>query len=221
MTPRGMDAILTVTDRVSKQVHLIPLNFLGSSAEAVARLYVDNIWRLHGMPLKMYSDRDCRFTSAFWKEVSRLTGMMAGMTTAYHPQGNGGAERTNQTMEQVLRAYTEPLGSDWDQQLSACEYAINDSVHASTNQKPFVMVYGESPCTQLDWFVEAATGEAVVNPTATSFVTNWKRLLRTAQEMMRVKQAEMYAQHASEKRAPEEIVVNQTVMLSSKALTSP
>ena len=93
---------MTVSDRVSKQVHLVPLNFKGSSAEAVARLYVDNVWRLHGMPMKMYSDRDSRFTSAFWKEVSRLTGMMSGMTTAYHPQGNGGAERPNQTMEQIL-----------------------------------------------------------------------------------------------------------------------
>ena len=81
LTPRGKDAIMPVSDRASKQVHLVPLNFKGSSAEAVARLYVDTVWRLHDMPMQMYIDRDYRFTSAFWKEVAKLTGMMSDMTT--------------------------------------------------------------------------------------------------------------------------------------------
>jgi transposase InsO family protein len=188
MTSRGFDAVLTITDRVSKMVHLIPLQFKGSSAERVARLFVDHVWRLHGMPLKIYSDRDVRFTSAFWNEIARLTGMMMGMTTAYHPQGNGQAENTNATMEQVLRAYVEPLGTDWDQHLSACEYAINDSVHRSTGLSPFMLMYGESPCTQLDYFIEATTPTASNNPQASMFVDRWKRNLRRARTAMNAAQ---------------------------------
>ena len=69
------------------------------------------------MPLKLVSDRDSRFTSAFRKEVAR---------------DNGGAEIPNHTMEQMLRAYTDPIGSDWDLHLSAREYATHDAVHVPT-----------------------------------------------------------------------------------------
>jgi hypothetical protein len=105
--------------------------------------------------------------------------------------------------------------------LSACEYAMNDSVHSSMGEKPCVLMYGESPCTQLDWFIEAAHGEPVANPTAFEFVCTWKRHLRAAQELMRVKQADMYAQFNMSKRAPVPFTVGQTVMLSAKAITSP
>jgi transposase InsO family protein len=85
-------------------VHLVPLSFKGSNAAAVARLFVDNVWRLHDMPSSIVSDRDVRFTSAFWKELCTLTGTQTNMTTAYAPQGYGAAERTNGTMETILRA---------------------------------------------------------------------------------------------------------------------
>jgi hypothetical protein len=86
-------------------VHLIPLNFTGSSADAVARLCVYTIWRLHGMPLKLISGRDSRFTSsAFRKEVAR---------------GNGGAEIPDPTMDQIVLAYTEPIRSEWDLHFSS------------------------------------------------------------------------------------------------------
>ena len=102
-------------------VHLIPLNFTGSSADAVARLCVYTIWRLHGMPRKLISGRDSRFTSnAAWKEVAR---------------GNGWAEGPDPRVEHILRAYTEPIGSDWDLHLSACEYVMHAAVHATTNAK--------------------------------------------------------------------------------------
>jgi hypothetical protein len=69
------------------------------------------------MPMELVSDRDSRFTSAFRKEVAR---------------DNGGAEKPNHTMEQLLRAYTDPIGSDWDLHLSACEYDMHAEVPATT-----------------------------------------------------------------------------------------
>ena len=75
----------TFTCKLTKMVNFVSLDFENSSAEQVARLFVDNIWRLHGMPSKIISDRDPRFTSAFWEEVFRLVGTKLGRTTAFNP----------------------------------------------------------------------------------------------------------------------------------------
>ena len=224
-TARGFDAIMTVTDRASKMVHLIPLLFKGSDALKTARLFIDHVWRLHGMPQKIFSDRDPRFTSAFWKELTRLTGMMSGMTTAWHPQGNGAAERTNQTMEQVLRAYVSELGTDWDLHLSAAEYAINNTPSRSTGEKPFVLMYGESPSTQLDLFVRQMMDSERVSaghsPKAKRFVIEWQRLLTNAKNKLEAAQRQQMADYARHKSRPHQYVVGQKVMLSTKAVTSP
>ncbi len=98
---------------------------------------------------------------------------------------------------------------------------MHDSVHASTGEKLCVLMYGESPCTQLDWFIEAAHGEKLVNPPAFEVVCTWKRHLRAAQELTRVKQADIFAQFNMTKRAPVPFIIGQTVMLSAKAITSP
>ena len=225
LTERGHDAIMTVTDRLSKMVHFIPLRFKGSDSQRIARLFIDHIWRLHGMPMKVFSDRDPRFTSAFWQEMTRLTGMMSGMTTSYHPSANGGAERTNASLEQILRAYVGDLGADWDLHLSAAEYAMNNSPARATGQKPFVMMYGESPSTQLDHFVQQVLEtegiKAGYSPQAKQFVRDWQRRLQRA--YVQIMQTQKADKKAVEKRSnpPHRYQVGQRVMLSSKALTSP
>ena len=124
------------------------------------------------MPQKIFSDRDPRLTSAFWKEVTRLTGMMSGMTTAYHPQANGGAERSNQTMEQVLRAYVGEMGSDWDQHLSAVEYAMNNTVSRATKMKPFVMM--RCICMFVCMFPRRKNANLISKPNqASGYSTEW------------------------------------------------
>ena len=225
LTARGHDAIMTVTDRKSKMVHFIPLRFKGSDSQRIARLFVDHVWRLHGMPLKLFSDRDTRFTSAFWRELTRLTGMMSGMTTAYHPAGNGQAERSNATMEEILRAYVGDLGADWDLHLSAAEYAVNNSPARATGIKPFVMMYGESPSTQLDYFVqqvlESEGVKAGHSPQAKRFVLDWQRHMRAAQVRILMARAVDRAAFEKRSRAPHRYQIGQQVMLSSKAITSP
>ncbi len=67
----------------------------GSTSEAVAQLFFENVWRLHDMPMKIICDRDSRFQADFWKELARLIGLKMGATTPYHPAGDGQAENTN------------------------------------------------------------------------------------------------------------------------------
>jgi hypothetical protein len=136
-TVREVDAILTFTDRFSKMVHLVPMDFANSTAPQVARLYFDHVWRLHGCSQKIISDRDPRFMSAFYQTVFKLMGTTLAPSTPYHPQTDGQAENTNKTMEQILRAYVDPRQTDWDLYLTPVEFAINDSRHAASQYTPF------------------------------------------------------------------------------------
>lgn len=85
---QGKNVVLVIVDRLSKYAHFIPLT-QPYTAESVARLFVDHIFKLHGLPKFIVSDRDPVFTSHFWKELFRVSGTELLMSFAYHPQTNG------------------------------------------------------------------------------------------------------------------------------------
>ena len=239
LTVRGNDAIITFTDRLTKMVHFAPLRFEGSSAERVARIFVDVVWRLHGVPRKIISDRDPRFVSAFWEELFRLVGTRLGRTTAFHPQSDGQSENTNRTLEQILRLYTHPRQHDWDLHLAAAEFAVNDSVHAVTGFKPFELMYGESPMSQLDLFLQTALRDGENNPTAVRFTERWRRDLQEIRERImrhhddhlqdsvdtarkRITSAQQsQKRYFDKRRRAQSFSVGQKVKLSAKTLTAP
>ncbi|KAK3279633.1 hypothetical protein CYMTET_12495 [Cymbomonas tetramitiformis] len=127
LTLRGHDAFITFTCKLSKQVHIVPLNFGGSSSEVVARLYFDFVWRYHGAPLKIVSDRDPRFLHSFWQGLQKLMGVKVATTTPYNPRSDGQAEHTNRVVEDMLRAFVGDHPEDWDLWCTNVEFAINDS----------------------------------------------------------------------------------------------
>jgi len=95
-TQRGHDAIWVVVDRLTKSAHFIPIK-ISQPVEQLAKLYVDNVVRLHGIPLSIISDRDARFTSKVWKGLQDALGTQIKLSTAFHPQTDGQSERTIQT----------------------------------------------------------------------------------------------------------------------------
>jgi hypothetical protein len=222
LTARGYDAVVTFTDKFSKMVHLIPLKFNQSGAPQVARIFVDQIWRLHGAPLEILSDRDTRFTSSFWQEVYRLIGVKVKMTTAYRPQGDGQSENTNRTMEQILRAYTNNRQTDWDLHLAACEFAVNDAVHQGTKHSPFSLVYGShgQPMSQLDLYLESAKSKLTGNPAAGNFVEKWRNDLIDARHHM-VQAQDLQAKYYNRLHDMVEHAVGDKVLVSSKSITAP
>ncbi len=83
-----------------------------------ARLFLDNVFRLHGLPDEIVSDRDPKFTSSWWTEVCKVMGVKIALSTAFHPQTDGQTERMNMTLEEALRHYTLSSPSSWSQLLS-------------------------------------------------------------------------------------------------------
>jgi len=98
------DAILVVVDRFSKMIRLIPMTTSIFSSE-VARIYRDDIWKMHGIPKKIISNRGPQFALTFMRELCKALGIKREMSTAYHPQTDGQMERINQEVEVFLRHY--------------------------------------------------------------------------------------------------------------------
>ena len=76
-----------------------------TTAEGLARLFRDNMWKLHGLPESVISDRGPQFAVGMTKELNKMLGIETKLSTAYHPETDGQTERTNQELEQYLRMY--------------------------------------------------------------------------------------------------------------------
>ena len=141
---RGFDSIFVVVDRRTKMSHFIPCNET-ATAQDLATLYRDNVFKHHGLPEDIVSDRGPQFTSKFWKSLWKILGVKLSLSTSFHPQTDGQTERVNQTLEQYLRCFVDYPQKNWTDLLSTAEFAYNNAVHASTNVTPFEANYGFSP----------------------------------------------------------------------------
>lgn len=149
-TKSGHDAIFVIVDRLSKMAHFVPTTTT-ASAEDTAELFFSEIFRIHGIPSSIISDRDSKFTSKFWSALFQLSGTALKLSTANHPQTDGQTERMNRTLEEMLRAYVGPFHNDWDERLVACEFAYNSAKQASTGFSPFYLNYGFEPPSPLSF----------------------------------------------------------------------
>lgn len=102
---QGFEVSLVVVDRLTKYVHFIPISHPYTTAMVVS-LYMNYVFKLHGMPATIVSDRDAIFTSLFWSELFRLQGTTLAMSTAYHPWSDGQTEIVNKSLKQYWRAFT-------------------------------------------------------------------------------------------------------------------
>jgi hypothetical protein len=212
----GDNFLWVVIDRLTSLVHLVPISTSTDAAE-LARRYICEIVRLHGIAKSIVSDRDPRFTSKFWTEVNRILGTQLLMSTAFHPQTDGATERANRTINAILRAVVNPDQSDWAEKIPMVEFAINSSVNKSTGYTPFDLTFGYVPTLRglLDKIPEVA------KPGVREFTRRARQNLMDAHDSIiaaRVRQTF----HAN-KRRREEPMYNpgDRVWLSTENLTMP
>jgi len=145
--PEGYTKIWVIVDRFSKMAYFIPLK-TEEHIKELALTFVKAIWRLHGLPESIVSDRDTRFTSKFWTSLMQLLQVRLNMLTAFLPECDGQTERVNQTLEQYLRSYCTYQQDDWVSLLPFAEYAYNTSTSESIKASPFEINYGFAPQTE-------------------------------------------------------------------------
>ncbi|QRW21811.1 Retrotransposable element Tf2 protein [Rhizoctonia solani] len=141
---QGHNAILVVIDSFSKFGHFIP-TLKKVTLKGLADLFVNHVWKLHGLPIKTVSDRGTTFTGKFLRALYQQLGIKPAFSLAYHPESDGQTERVNQFIEFYLRLYVAADHSDWATWLLLAEYAYNNAKHSATGKTPFELVYGRNP----------------------------------------------------------------------------
>ena len=125
-----------------------------TSAEEVANVYLEHIFKRFGAQEAVRHDRDPRFMSRVFKAFNRMMRQKQRPTLAYRPQANGKQERYVQTVTKCIKMYIEdPEQKDWDQYVPILELAINTAHNFEFGQSSFYLVHGWNARTQLDAMV--------------------------------------------------------------------
>ena len=149
-TRRQHDAIWMTLDRLTKSANFLPVNN-DDPLDKLAQLHVEEIVRLHCVPISIVSDQDPRFTSRFWSSLQDAIRTQLHFSTALHPQTDGQSERTIQTLEDMLRACMIEFNGSWDMHISLMEFAYNNSYQSSIRMAPFEALYGWKFRTLICW----------------------------------------------------------------------
>ena len=140
----GHNAIFVVVDRLSKMAHFIPTTDTVDS-RGTAALFRDFVFRLHGLPRSIVSDRGTTFASEFSRSMCKMLGIAQKLSTAFHPQTDGQTERINSILEQYLRGYCGYQQDNWSELLTMAEFAYNNTLSSTTGLTPFFANYQFDP----------------------------------------------------------------------------
>jgi hypothetical protein len=168
------NCILVVVDKFTKFAHFIPMSHPYTAA-IVATLFLSHVYRLHGFPMAVISDRDPVFTGHFWQHLFKIAGAELRMSSSYHPQTDGQTERVNQCLETFLRCFTNACPKKWSVWLPTAEFWYNTSQHSALGCSPFEVLYGRKPwslgisidavlpATLSDWLQERSQMQELVH----------------------------------------------------------
>jgi Integrase zinc binding domain/RNase H-like domain found in reverse transcriptase len=141
----GFDSILTITDHdCTKMAIFLPCT-KKVGALGIAQMFAKSVFPYYGAPRKVISDRDPRFVGKFAAGLCDILGIEQNISTAYHPQTDGQSERTNQSLEQYLRIYTNYDQDDWADWLPTAQYMHNSWPNTTTGKTPYELLMGHTP----------------------------------------------------------------------------
>ena len=130
------NAILVVINRLTKMKHLIPYHTT-DNADKLAMLFIIYVWKLHGLPESIISDRGSLFKSEFWKRLCKRLNIHSLLSTTFHPETDDQTEIINATLKTVFRCYVNYHQDNWSEWLSLAEFALNNQKSESTKMSPF------------------------------------------------------------------------------------
>ena len=144
------DSIFVVIDKLSKAAHFIPMKSTYKEVK-ITDIFLKEIFRLHGIPKAIISDRDTKFIDKFWRSLFSRLEMQLKFSTSYIPQMDGHIERVNQIFEHMLRRYVMKNPTKWEDYLHLIEFAYNNKYQASAKMNPFKVLYGWKCWTPVTW----------------------------------------------------------------------
>ena len=159
MDTLSYDSICTFTCMLTKQAIFVK-TVKTVTSQQLAHLFLEYVFSKHGLPDVLVSDRDPRFTSGFWSTLFEALDTKQNLSSSYHPETDGQSERTNRHLEQILRAFVNPLHDDWAKWLPMAEFSFNSSLHASIKVTPFEANLGFIPKAPADVAFPVPTTEA-------------------------------------------------------------
>lgn len=189
--PSNATYIWVIVDRLTKAVTLEAMDTM--EAEACARRFLQCHYRFHGMPRSIVSDRGSNWLSRFWKRFCKLAGVTQRLSTAYHPQTDGGPERANQEIQAYLRAYVSYMQKDWGDFLPVAQLALNNRESAATKISPFFAEHG--------YHVEPVAVEDPADPPQNKEEGKADALLSRLQEVSEYMQAMIAASQQQQEEA--------------------
>jgi hypothetical protein len=213
----GYDAVATIIDPLTKRARWIPVREAELTAETFAEVFIAGYVRNRGLPLSIVSDRDTRFTSKFWQALCAQLGIKLRMSTAYHPQSDGQAEKANATLETFLKAYIAQLPSpgQWTRLLPLAEFTYNAAKHKAIGMPPFEADIGYVPRLPLDLLTP--NPQSSDSEPGTTYAEKLSKTLRMLRERMEEAQLSMTAE-ANEKRQAHPFRVGDEVFLDTRSL---
>ena len=130
------DSILTVVNRFSKETEFILCNKTATALDT-AKLYLFHVWKDHGLPRTIVSDRGPQFASQVMTDLCKRLGIAPKLSTAHHPQMDGQTEVMNREVQQYLRLFCAKEQDQWSDWLGLAQFAINNCHHSATKFSPF------------------------------------------------------------------------------------
>ena len=207
----GKDAILVVCDRLSKMTHFMTTTE-EMSAKGLARLFRDNVWKLHELPESVVLDRGPQFAVELTKELNRMLGIETRLSTAFYPQTDGQTEHMNQELEQYLRFFVDHRQKDWLEWLTLAEFAVNNKVHTTTKVSPFMANYGRELRMGGDIRKRGKVEKAM------EFVERMKKVHEEAEAALKKAQEDMKRQTDKRRKETKDWKKGDRVLLSTKDL---
>jgi len=208
---QGYNTILVVYNHFSKIAYFVATTEK-MLTEGLVKLFRDYIWKLHGLPESIISDKEVQFVAEMMKKLNNLLGIQTKLSMAYHPQTDKQTERVNQELEQYLRVFIDHRQEQWPDWLGTVEFAYNNKIHVATKTLPFKVNYGQNPRIG---FKGRRKGKCKA---VGKFVEKIKKIQEKAKAVLGKAQEEMKKFADKKREKGEEYRVGDLVLLSIKDL---